>query len=131
MNPDRVQDVWRVEIAITAATDAMPLPSARGFLDLPRPMTAFNAADYAVRLGVQDAIKAHLAAPGSTVTARVSGKSLTSPGLGSHQCVAVAEFDAALNRFMRQEPWRGDGCRADVQTPDGAKFVPDLTGATR
>lgn len=117
---DRKQDVWFVQV--THTTGGIELADDRGVIDLPQPMTAFEAADYAVRIGVRDTVKGGVVLPNHTVTAKVYGRAETSPGLRVHQCTAVAEYDADRDVFKRLEPWRGDGCWTEVGSTDGVRF---------
>jgi hypothetical protein len=119
---DRKQDVWFVRMVLT--TGNIIISEEHGVIDLPRPMTAFDAADYAVRIGVRDVVKGDMVAHGYGVTASIFGRNETSPGMRTHQYTAVAEYDADRDAFMRLEPWRGDGCRAEVKATEGARFEP-------
>lgn len=119
---ERKQDVWMVRV--THHSLGVELADDRGIIDAPMPMTAFDAADYAVRIGVHDVLRGITVFPGQTVTATVYGRTEASPGVRAHQCTAVAEYDADMDVFKRLEPWRGDGCWTEVGSVDGVRFVP-------
>lgn len=109
---------------VTHRTIGVELADDRGIIDAPMLMTAFDAADYAVRIGVRDVLKGgDVLHHGQTVTAAVYGRSEASPGVRVHQCTAVGEYDADMDVFKRLEPWRGEGAWREVGSVDGVRFV--------
>lgn len=119
---ERRQDLWFVNVT-DQDRRAVASNRYRAVIDLPRPMTAFEAADYAVRIAVRSILKGGAVGDGHTVTADVMWRSASSAGARRRACEAVAVYDAGWDAFMRLEPWRGDGCRAEVGATEGAVLL--------
>lgn len=118
---ERKQDVWLVVVTSTAS--GVTLSEDRGVIDLPRPMTAFEAADYAVRVGVRDAVKMGASMPVNLkIEATVFGRYESGADGRKRECTALAEYDADRDVFKRMGPWRGDGCWTEVGATEGAHF---------
>lgn len=120
---DRKQDVWFVRMVHTNGDGTVVLDH-RGILDLHRPMTDFEAADYAVRIGVRETVKGYNVEDGHEILAEIYGRYATTPGERGRQCTAVGKYDEGMDVFKRLEPWRGDDCWSEVSTTDGARFLP-------
>jgi hypothetical protein len=88
-----------------------------GVVDLPRPMTALDAADFALRVMVHQNPVVH------EIEAAVWGRA----DIGSQlrrECSAVAKYDGKQGVHMRYTPWLGDGEYREIGDPEGAVILP-------
>lgn len=110
---DRRQDTWFVSV-IHKNSLGKGLIQREGVLDLPHPMTAFDAADYAVRVEVRD-VASLLSVPSHEVLATIWGR--RRPGLDPGRdrvCTALARYDIERAAYLRQTPWIDDYAQTDV-----------------
>lgn len=116
---ERRQDTWRV---IVNANDELGKRifdlRVEGVVDLPRPMTALDAADYALRVAVRQGLSA------SGIEVAVWGRA----DIGSEimrLCAAVAEYDGKRGAYLRYTPWLGEGrYYQEIGDPEGAAILP-------
>lgn len=121
---ERRQDIWAVTVALRNGRGE-EVAHRRGFVILLHPMTAFEAADRAVRIEVEH-IGEGAGDPWTprTIHAVVWGKREKGRHPGwVQQSGALAEYDADLGVFMRPKPWISDGGREAVKAPEGAEFL--------
>lgn len=120
---ERKQDAWFVSVSYRNELGRETF-SRRGILDLPHPMTSFEAADYAVRVEVESlAPFASVDSPAvpREVHAMTWSKRKAGRDSGRYQeCGALAEYDVDMGVFMRCTPWVGDGERIEMQSSGGA-----------
>lgn len=115
---ERSQDTWRV-IVNASDENGKRIHGLRmeGVVDLPRPMTALDAADYALRVAVRQGPLP------SGIEVAVWGRA----DIGSEimrLCSAVAKYDDKRNVYLRYTPWLGDGEYRDIGEPEGADIFP-------
>jgi hypothetical protein len=125
MNEAPEQDTWFVSVTYRSA-EGRELFGRKGILDLPHPMTSFDAADYAVRVEVRDVLRP-LSMPNipHTVHAVIWRKRDLGREPGRYQvCGAIAEYDANRDAFMRVSSGPGCTIRKEVGATEGAKFHP-------
>jgi len=115
---ERSQDTWRV---IVNANDenGKKIYGLRmeGVVDLPRPMTAPDAADYALRVAVRQ----------GPLPAEIEVAVWGRADVGSeimHLCSAVAKYDDKRHAYMRYTPWLGGGEYREIGEPEGAAIFP-------
>lgn len=97
--PERKQDMWHVIISAKDGSRGRAFDlRVEGAVSLPRPMTALEAADQALRVEVRrDSIP-------SRITVDVWGRAeIGSPEM--RQCSAVADYDDTQKKYMRYVPW--------------------------
>lgn len=112
---EREQDVWCV-IVNYRDENRMLVHQHRveGVVSLPRPMTALDAADYALRAVVQT-----VRPPLAHVTVDVWGRA----DIGSEPmrlCSAVAQYADGLGKYLRYTPWEIGTSHEDIGDPEGA-----------
>ncbi|MFE0472624.1 hypothetical protein ACFW2V_13515 [Streptomyces sp. NPDC058947] len=117
---ERKQDAWRVIInAKNGSGLAIYEHRREGIVDLPKPMTYLDAADYALRVAVRvdfDPLPAE-------ITVDVWGR----PDIGGtlmRQCSAVAVYDQDRGAYMRWTPWVAVDARKEIGDPEGAVVYP-------
>lgn len=115
---ERKQDTWRVIINADDENGKRIYGlRVEGVIDLPRPMTAIDAADYALRVAVRQGPLP------SGIEAAVWGRA----DIGSeimHLCTAVAKYDDGQSVYLRYTPWLGDGEYREIGEPEGAAIFP-------
>lgn len=119
---ERKQDMWRV-IINASDENGKRIHSLRmeGVVDLPQPMTALDAVDYALRVATREAMQRGPLPSG--IEAAVWGRA----DVGSevmHLCAAVAKYDAKRNVYLRYTPWLGEGEYREIGEPEGAAISP-------
>lgn len=125
MAGERRQDLWYVHRVYKSKGEVVF--DHKGLLDLQRPMTAFEAADYGVRFEVREVLRtsSYRIQHGHQVLVEVYGRHENRSNQGRERlCTAVAEYDEHSDIFKRLEPWRGDGCWTEVGTTEGARIEP-------
>lgn len=120
---ERKQDTWFVRTSYRDGRSDEKM-FRQGVLDLPRPMTAFDAADHAVRVEVHDVLVGGARGIVRDVTVHVFGCTETGDPGRRHACTAFARYDDGLGRFMRQETWRDGDPQVEVGPVEGARFLP-------
>jgi hypothetical protein len=88
-----------------------------GVVDLPRPMTALDAADYALRVAVRQGPLP------SEIKVAVWGRA----DIGSESmylCSAVAKYDDGRHIYLRCTPWLSEGECREIGDPEGAVILP-------
>jgi hypothetical protein len=115
---ERSQDTWRVVIN-ASDENGKKIHGLRmeGVVDLPRPMTALDAADYALRVAVRQGPLP------SGIEVGVWGRA----DIGSEimrLCSAVAKYDDERRVYLRYTPWLGDGEYREIGEPEGAAIFP-------
>lgn len=116
---ERKQDTWRVIINAQDGSGKNVFPlRIEGVVDLPRPMTAPDAADYALRCVVVGPLYRHYG-----ITVDVWGRA----DVGSEimrLCSAVAKYSSKLDVHLRYTPWLGEGTCREIGDPEGAVILP-------
>lgn len=123
MADGREQDTWFVSVVYRNGIGKDVL-QRRGILDLPHPMTAFDAADHAVRVEVRDVVPllGEQSRP-HEIHAVIWSKREPDRAAGRFQaCGALATYDPEKEVFMRLTPWISDNAREEVGTAEGAVF---------
>lgn len=124
---DRVQNVWLVEVIHENELGQVIHGGRKGVLEPPYPMTAFDAADYAIRCEIRDAFDgANSPRAARSLHAVVWSSRDKGRASGRYQvCGALAEFMKEEGRFMRATPWFDQGpTHETVGAADGAVFHP-------
>ena len=115
---ERRQDMWRVIVNASDENGKRIFDlRVEGVVDLSRPMTAFDAADYALRVAVRQGPLP------SKIEAAVWGRA----DIGSdimHLCSAVAEYDDKRGAYLWYTPWLGEGEYREIGDPEGAAILP-------
>lgn len=123
---DREQDAWFVSVTYKNAL-GKEVFARRGILDLPHPMTAFDAAGAALEVEIRDAVgpacipdvtrEIHVVVWGKRDKGRAEGR--------CQQCGGLAVYDAERDAFMRPTPWHKEGSSVEVKpAADGVVFRP-------
>ena len=114
---ERKQDMWRIEIhSQNEEREIIPGLRISGAVDLPRPMAALDAADYALRVAVS------MGPLPACITVDVLGRS--DIGSDLHRlCSAVAEYDNTRKAYLRYTPWIGGEQYQPIGKPEGASIV--------
>jgi len=120
---DRKQDVWFVQTVITNGS-GREIFNRRGVIELPRPMEEFEAADYALRCEVREALRENSSAitDGTKVVSSIYGRTEIDP-VRRLRCTAVARYDEAMDVFQRLMPWVSEGHWEEVQAQEGARIT--------
>lgn len=116
---ERRQDTWQVIINAKDSTGRpVYLLRIEGVVSLPRPMTALNAADYALRcVAAGPLYRPH------GITVDVWGRA----DMGSEitrLCSAVAEYDRKEDAYLRYAPWDTRGEYQEIGDPEGTVILP-------
>lgn len=120
---ERKQDVWFVETGVNNGAGTQIL-WRRGILDLPIPMGAFEAADYAVRYEVRETLRGanSVITDGTEVVCAIYGRTEAKPGRRGVICTAVGRYDEGMDVFQRLMPWVQEGHREEVKVQEGARI---------